>query len=187
VKTFALPNMQHARLSHAMKITSEFAMDWDGPYSEGLNLEAATRVTVGLGSVSTSLEVLAAEKIRRYFGEHVKALFREQGIDAVVTPTTPVSAPKIPAGLDREIGESNTALAVDLLKFAFLGNFLGLPGVACPVGFDKTNDDMPLSILFTGQQWEGEGKVMRLAAAVEEVVKERGWNTREVAEKLELL
>ena len=188
VKSFKLPNMQHARLSHAMKITSEFAMNWDGPFSENANLEPATRVTVGLGSVSTSLEVLAAEKIRRYFGQHVKKLFEEEGIDAIVTPTTPVSAPKLPEGLDWETGESNTALSVELLKFVFIGNFLGLPGVACPIGFDSANDEMPLSILFTGQQWEGEGKVMNLAKVVDEiVVKEKGWKTREVPDKLELL
>lgn len=115
VKKIQLPNMQQARMSHAIKITSEFAMGWDALYAARADLEPATRVTVGLGQSSTSLEVLAAEKIRRFFNEAVVDMF-DGGVDVLVTPTTPMVAPKIPDNFNWETGESNSVMSVALLQ-----------------------------------------------------------------------
>jgi Asp-tRNA(Asn)/Glu-tRNA(Gln) amidotransferase A subunit family amidase len=73
----------------------------------------------------------------------VDAVFND-GVDAIVTPTVPMSAPRIPDGFNFDTGESNTPLNVAMLKYVFVGNFLGLPGVSVPVGFDEGNGGMPL-------------------------------------------
>ena len=33
---------------------------------------------------------------------------------------------------------------VELLKYVFLANFLGLPSLSVPVGFDESNNGMPI-------------------------------------------
>ena len=185
VRSIKLPNMQAARMSHAFKITSEFAMGWDGLYSSLADLEPATRITVSLGSTTTALEVLAAEKMRAYFMKHWNDLF-DSGVDVVLTPTTGVTAPRIPSNFDYATGESNTVLSVNLLKFVFPGNFLGLPGVAVPIGFDKGGDGMPISMQINGRQWE-EDKALRVADAVAAVVEENKWQTKVPADRINLL
>ena len=195
VKKIALPNMQQARMAHAFKITSEFAVGWDAKMGAGADLEAATRVTVALGSSTTALEVLAAEKLRRFWMEVVEGTFEggegteDDGVDCIVTPTTPMVAPKIPDGFDWDRGESNTVMSVALLKYVFPGNFLGLPGVAHPIGFsDDPNDGgMPISMLFTTRQWSGEAVALRLSRVAEDIVREKGWATRVPQDRIDLL
>ena len=189
VRQISLPNMQQARMAHAFKITSEFAVDWDAKMGAGEDLEAATRVTVALGSSTTALEVLAAEKLRRATMAAVEELFGgDGGVDCIVTPTTPMVAPKIPRGFDWDTGESNTVMSVALLKFVFLGNFLGLPSLAHPIGFSGVEDGaMPISMLFTARQWSGEGLVMKLSKVAETIVREMSWDTRVPEDRIALL
>ena len=49
------------------------------------------------------------------------------------------------------------------------GNFLGMCGVANPIGFDETNANMPISMLLHGWQWE-EDKVLRVSKTIEEML-----------------
>ena len=180
LKAVKLPNMNSARLAHAIKITSEFAVNWDVHFGAGSDLEPATKITVALGQTSTALEVLAAEKVRRFLFDAFEEVY-VGGVDAVVTPTTSVTAPKIPENFDYSTGESNTPLSVELLKFVFPGNFIGLCGMATPIGFDKGGKGMPISMLFTGRQWT-EDMMLRLSAAAGEIVKEKGWDVTRVPE-----
>ncbi|GMH74300.1 hypothetical protein TL16_g06428 [Triparma laevis f. inornata] len=162
VKNFKIPNIKWARLSHALKISNEFA---------SANLEPNTRITVGVGSMLTAVEILSAEKIRAYTMDWIRKVFKDGGIDVIFTPTVPLTAPKVTPG-SLETGESNTPLTVELCKYIFLGNFLGLPGIANPIGFDEGNDGMPISALVTGFQWD-EDKVFRVSAAIEKLGGER--------------
>jgi Asp-tRNA(Asn)/Glu-tRNA(Gln) amidotransferase A subunit family amidase len=153
VREINVPNLGWLRLAHALKISSEFSIGWDAAYHSPNSdlLEPATRITVALGATSTALDVLAAEKLRGWAFEHVHAIF-DGGVDAIVTPTTSVTAPVIDPGA-LEAGESNTPLQVELLKYVFLCNFLGLPGISVPVGSDSTNAGMPIGLQLMGAQW----------------------------------
>lgn len=119
----------------------------------------------------TAVEILSAEKIRAYTMDWIRKVFKDGGIDVIFTPTVPLTAPKVTPG-SLETGESNTPLTVELCKYIFLGNFLGLPGIANPIGFDEGNDGMPISALVTGFQWD-EDKVFRVSAAIEKLGGER--------------
>jgi Asp-tRNA(Asn)/Glu-tRNA(Gln) amidotransferase A subunit family amidase len=168
VQKVNIPNLGWLRLSHAMKISSEFAVGWDKPFHDTTsndNLEPNTRITVALGSTSTALEVTSAEKLRRFAFDHVHAIF-DSGVDAIVTPTVGVSAPALTEAI-KERGESNTPMNVEFLKYVFLGNLCGLPGISVPVGVDATNAGLPIGLMLTGAQW-AEDKLLRIGAAVEE-------------------
>lgn len=164
VKNVTIPNLGWMRLAHAMKISTEFAIGWDSIYNDrvrGRMLEGNTRITVGLGSSVSAIEILAAEKLRAYAFEHVNGLFAA-GVDAIVTPTTSISAP-VCSEDSKQAGESNSPLTVELLKYVFLGNYLGLPGVSVPVGFDRLNNRMPVGLMFSGPHWS-EDRLLKLAS-----------------------
>ena len=47
---------------------------------------------------------------------------------------------------------------------------------------------MPISMLFTGRQWDGEGVTMGVSKVAQEIVAEKGWGKeRLVEDRLELL
>ena len=165
-----LPNLGEARLAHAVKIASEFASDWDGiigDHSSGASglVEPNTRVVTSLGSSMTALEIISAEKIRRYLFDYMNAKVWST-VDMIATPTTSITAPAIQSNV-LKFGESNTPLSVELLKYVFLGNFLGLPGISVPVGADESNMNMPVGFQLIGKHW-GEDEILRVARAVED-------------------
>lgn len=170
IKHIKLPNINSARLSHGMKITSEFASSWDGAFHDTKNhdyLESNTRIMVGSGSVLYALEALSAEKIRSYMLDYVRNVYKD-GVDMIVTPTSAVTA-ELVEDTTRKYGKSDVPMACELLKHVFLGNFIGLSGVANPIGFDASNADMPISMLLHGWQWE-EDKVLRVSKTIEEML-----------------
>lgn len=125
-------------------------------------LEPATRITLALGGSATATEVLAGEKLRRWAFDYIHAIF-DDNVTAIVTPTTSISAPRV-SQESLAYGESNTTQIVELLKYVFLGNFLGLPGVSVPVGSDSLNNGLPVGLMLTGAQWS-EDTLLRIAAA----------------------
>lgn len=52
-----------------------------------------------------------------------------------------------------------------MMKYIFLGNLLGLPGISVPVGYDD-NTKLPVSMHLMGAHWE-EAVLLRLANALE--------------------
>lgn len=63
-------------------------------------------------------------------------------IDIILTPTTPITAPKIPPGALKGIGEVNLPLVSDIMRFVLSANFVGLPALSIPVG--KDDEGMPI-------------------------------------------
>lgn len=169
VKEFRIPNINLARLSHGLKITAEFAMRWDRAYHDPQSsLEGNTRITIGLGLALGAVEVLAAEKVRSYIFDRVREIFVDGDIDVILTPTTSLTAPVIPEGA-MEYGVSNTPLTVELCKYIFLGNLIGLPGMSSPIGVDPGG--MPIGGLITSWQWD-EDKIFRISRAIEDITHE---------------
>ena len=170
VVEISIPHMAQLSLAHGLKISSEFAAAWDRThYHPSDMLEPNTRITVGIGSTVTALEVLAAEKLRAWAFEYVTDLFKEEGLAAIVSPTVGI----LPPVLDMETkvaGESNTALTVTVMKHIFLANLLGLPGYSVPVGFlpaeDAPGTMLPVGLHLLGDHWQ-EHKLLRIANALE--------------------
>ncbi len=60
-------------------------------------------------------------------------------------------------------GESNVPLVVDMMKFIFLANFLGLPAISVPVG---SIGGLPVGLQVVGNHWD-EHTVLNLGRALE--------------------
>lgn len=175
----SIPHVSIMRLAHALIISSEFALELDVPYHNPMHpeyLEHMSRITVGIGAVSTALDILAAEKLRAWLFHYVNTqVFTHQGVDVIITPTVPVTSPPIdPQTL--LYGESNTVLQTELLKFVFLANFLGLPSISVPFRF-AVNSNMPIGIMLTGPQWK-EDMLLMLSSFIEADLEFRGMNTK---------
>eukprot|EP00937_MAST-01D_sp_MAST-1D-sp2_P004156 g4156.t1 len=168
-----IPNIGWLRLAHAVKISTEFASAWDVKYAARAALEPNTRVTVGLGATVTAVEALACDKLRAWAFEHVAGVFAARNITAIVSPTLPIVAPAMPPGA-RGTGESNTGLVVEMMKFIFMANFLGMPAISVPVGADSGTGaaeggtgGMPIGLQFLAPHWR-EHDLLRLARAAEQ-------------------
>merc|ERR1712176_1542663 len=84
--------------------------------------------------------------------------------DALVTPTLAAVPPVLTA--DAKInGESNVVSNVQLLRFIFMGNFVGNPGLTVPVGRDEKTK-LPTGLHLLGAHWK-EAILFRLANALE--------------------
>ena len=172
-----IPHLHWLAMAHSMKISSEFALGFDYEYHHEFDLlEANSKVTVGIGKSFSAMEVLGAEKLRRYaFNYLTKEIFGHLNVTAIVNPTIGVLPPRLsPAA--KPSGESNSPLVVQLMKYIFLGNLVGLPGYSVPVGYvadtveggSGTGPLLPIGLHFLGDHW-CEHHLLRLAHALDEV------------------
>jgi Asp-tRNA(Asn)/Glu-tRNA(Gln) amidotransferase A subunit family amidase len=87
-------------------------------------------------------------------------------VDVVLTPTTPIPAPRI-SDLTEDISRLRPAEIV-LLRNTRPINVWGLPAISVPCGF--TSEGLPIGLQIAGAQGE-EGKVLRTARVFEEMTK----------------
>jgi Asp-tRNA(Asn)/Glu-tRNA(Gln) amidotransferase A subunit family amidase len=164
-----IPHLREIHLSHGLKILSEIAVAWESVFDDKtgtlLPLEANTEITIVMGKQLTATEVLAAEKIRTFAMQYLQRdIFRDMQIDAIVSPTLGSKVPK-PARGYRSTGESNTPLVYKVMRFMPLANFLGLPAMSIPVGYEK-DTGLPIGFQLLGDAWM-EHKLLRIAAVIE--------------------
>ncbi|KAH8067323.1 hypothetical protein JL721_7738 [Aureococcus anophagefferens] len=109
-------------LAHSMTLSSEMAFMHDAEFAADGDppLEDSTRVALAMGRSMTAVEIHAANRLRSWAMDlFERELFGRLGLDAVVSPTTPIVAPPLSAAA-AAAGESDTALTVKLIKFVFL-------------------------------------------------------------------
>lgn len=122
-----------------------------------------------MGTTVTAKEILAAEHIRawtfKYFQEE---LFQKLNVNVIITPTTGVLVPPL-TNAAKERGESNSPLILQIMKYIFLGNFLGLPGYSVPIGYSTPMEDgvsLPMGLQLLGNHWN-EHLLIRMAHSLE--------------------
>ena len=130
--------------------------------AEGFGSEVKRRVMIGTYVLSAGFYDAYYNRARR-----VRALIKRDfdevfadGVDAILTPTTPSSA----FGL----GEMSDADPVQMYLndvFTVTVNLAGLPGVSVPTGVDKSG--LPLGLQVIGRPWE-EGDMLNVAYSLEQ-------------------
>lgn len=163
MKEITLPELEEMRIGHVVTIGSEIASATNIHYTAGRRKDISyeIRSTLALMRSFSSRDYVAAQRLRRRaMFYHMEAL---KSVDVIVTPTTPMTAPVIPKSA-LKIGESNLVLGGNLMRFVVAPNFLGLPAITVPVGFDK--DGLPIGLQLIGRPW-AEATLIRLAAAIE--------------------
>ncbi|KAI4378832.1 hypothetical protein MLD38_016258 [Melastoma candidum] len=158
-----IPEIEAMRLAHYKTIASECNTSISS-YLEKLkagDLGWDARVVRSIYHSFSSKEYIKAQKIRnRQLQFHKKILSK---VDVIASPTTGVTAYPL---LDdaKETGELDYINGASPVRYSLVGNFLGLPAVTVPVGYDKLG--LPNGLQFIGRPWS-EATLMHIAHAMQ--------------------
>jgi Asp-tRNA(Asn)/Glu-tRNA(Gln) amidotransferase A subunit family amidase len=157
-----VPQLELARVAHLAIVASESRLFLEEYGAKRDQLSFDVRLGFAIGRAIEARHVQQAQRHRRALGRAWHAMLH--GIDALVTPTTPVTAPPIrPDAL--LMGEADSALLGALMRFTSHSNLIGVPGLSVPVGFSS---GLPVGLQLLGKAWD-EGRLLQIGAAVETV------------------
>ncbi|KAJ8441214.1 hypothetical protein Cgig2_024943 [Carnegiea gigantea] len=166
-----IPEIETMRLAHYITIGSEctaalhhflqklsFAeLGWD------------VRVALSIYGAFNAMEYIKAQRIRGRQMQFHRKIFSMA--DVIVTPTTGVTAYPIKDDA-LKTGELDYINGAALVRYQIAGNFLGLPAVTVPIGYDKSG--LPIGLQFIGRPW-AEATLLHIAYAVQALY---AWNYR---------
>jgi aspartyl-tRNA(Asn)/glutamyl-tRNA(Gln) amidotransferase subunit A len=114
------------------------------------------------GCLLSATDYVNAQRLRRLMMREWSQASAQ--VDCVMTPTTPIAAPKIGESSVLIRGEKrDVRLATTSLVRA--ANLLGLPAISLPCGFNS--EGLPLGLHIMGKPFE-EKRILRVAAALED-------------------
>lgn len=157
-----ISNLDAFRVAHAITISSEMAAAMDPYYDKhrkdfGLDV----RINLAMARSLTGRDYIKAQRTRTMA---IREFFRILNVvDVIITPSTACTAPPIPKDALPD-GESNLEVLTELMRFASMANFTGLPALSVPVGYDSNG--MPVGVQLIGRPWE-ESLLMRLGKVIE--------------------
>jgi aspartyl-tRNA(Asn)/glutamyl-tRNA(Gln) amidotransferase subunit A len=114
------------------------------------------------GCLLPATDYVNAQRLRRLMmREWSKAT---AGVECVLTPTTPIAAPKI-GEASVLIGGEKQDVRLATTNLARVANLLGLPAISVPCGFNSAG--LPLGLQIMGKPFE-EGRILQVAAALQD-------------------
>lgn len=133
-----------------------------------------TRATLQMGEVILATQYVAALRARERFCSAIKHLFRRENLQALISPTIPVTAPLLedvwqPRD-DMENGESPTD---GFVHHVYPANLSGQPAISAPGGFSP--EGLPIGYQLMGQPFD-EATLYRIAYAYEAT---QNWHERQ--------
>ncbi|MCD9559003.1 hypothetical protein HAX54_016718 [Datura stramonium] len=163
-----IPELHEMRIAHIVSIGSESLCALNSDCNDGKEgrLTYDTRTNLAFFRTFTAADYVAAQRLRRRLMYFHLEIFKK--VDIIVTPTTGMTAPRIPPSA-LKVGETDLQVSGNLMRFIITANLLGLPAVTVPVGYDKQG--LPIGMQLIGRPW-CEASILRLAAAIEETCAE---------------
>ncbi|MBA0872743.1 hypothetical protein Goshw_019700, partial [Gossypium schwendimanii] len=158
-----IPEIESMRLAHYLTIGSECTTSLSSALEklDFAELGWDARVALRVYGAFNSKEYIKAQKMRNRQMQIHKNIFAKA--DVIVAPTTGVTAYSI---FDDALktGELDYINGAALVRYQIAGNFLGLPAVTVPVGYDK--EGLPIGLQFIGKPWS-EPTLMHIAFAMQ--------------------
>lgn len=164
-----IPHLRTLSLSHGFNISTFFSTLNETHFYHRHDLEPGTRIQLQVGKAVTGVELMCADRMRGWAMEYIKNLFAEE-IDVFLTPGCPIVAPRIPVGA-LDCGESNIPLMATIMRYIFLVNLAGFPGMAVPIAYSKT-EKLPISLQIMGDHWK-DAILIRISHFIEKKLFER--------------
>jgi len=109
----------------------------------------------------TASDFLQAQKIKTMGIQILNEIFQQ--VDVIVTPSVSCKAPKYP--LDGSTVFYDSATVTKLMRYVFLGNLTGNPGITFPCGYDEHG--LPIGFQIYGRMYE-EDLVLKVASVGEQ-------------------
>ncbi|XVF58868.1 hypothetical protein PTKIN_Ptkin07bG0100500 [Pterospermum kingtungense] len=158
-----IPEIEAMRRAHYVTIGSECSTSLSS-HLEKLDLAELgwdTRVVLQIYGAFHSKDYINSQKLRNGQMQIHNNIFAKA--DVIVAPSTGQTAYPIYNDV-LKTGELDIVNAVALIRYQIAGNFLGLPAVTVPVGYDKAG--LPIGLQFTGKAWS-EPTLMHIAFAMQ--------------------
>ncbi|XP_021772630.1 fatty acid amide hydrolase-like isoform X2 [Chenopodium quinoa] len=158
-----IPDIETMRLAHYTTIGSECtaALHHLRQKLNSSEIGWDVRVALSIYGAFSGMEYIQSQKIRhRQMLLHNKIFSKA---DVIVTPTTGVTAYLIKDDA-LKTGELDYINGAALVRYQIAGNFLGLPAVTVPIGYDS--EGLPIGLQFIGKPW-AEATLIHIASAVQ--------------------
>eukprot|EP00927_Polykrikos_kofoidii_P014434 TRINITY_DN16315_c0_g1_i1.p1 TRINITY_DN16315_c0_g1~~TRINITY_DN16315_c0_g1_i1.p1 ORF type:complete len:626 (+),score=78.20 TRINITY_DN16315_c0_g1_i1:60-1880(+) len=165
-----IPHLKALSLAHALIIGSEMGMVHDVDWADNRDhIGADVRISFGLFRAFSGKEYVAGLRVR---GWAMRWLRHEvfSKVDLYVSPTSGTTAPLLPVEA-RSDGESNAALVMQVMKYIFLCNLAGNPGISIPVGYED-GTSLPIGLHLMADHWQ-ESVLLRVANSLQAHVERR--------------
>ena len=165
VREVAIPELEDGRVAHVITIAAEMAQALSWCYAEhcrehGLDV----RINLALAREFTARDYIQAQRARTRMIGHFNRVLEQ--VDAIVTPSTGLTAPTIPQAALPD-GESDLSTLIEIMRFSTPANLTGLPAISFPAGYDGAG--LPIGMQAIGRAWQ-EPTLLRLALAAERAV-----------------
>ena len=168
VREVVIPDLEAGRIAHTVTITSEMAEEHNRYYEKHhRDYSFEVRISLGLARQFSARDYVQAQRIRTRMIAHFRAAL--QHVDAIITPSTGLTAPLIPQDALQN-GESDLSTLTEIMRFATFANLTGLPAISFPAGYD--HDGMPVGLQAISRPWQ-EPLLLRLALAAESTVERK--------------
>ena len=167
LREIEIPELELARVAHVVTITGEVLASMRARVGENRAVFGdETRIVLSLAERFSAADYVTAQRVRTRAMAHMAHAF--EGVDAIITPATGLTAPLIASGTDR--GVSDVTVTTEIMRFAALTNFTGEPSISFPVGYAANG--LPIGMQATARGWR-EDVCLRLAAMAERDVRRR--------------
>ena len=125
------------------------------------------RLLLNQGRLLSATDYIQAQRLRRVMRDEFGAVWRQA--DCLLTPTTPIAAPRIGQNSIQTDGVSED-VRLAATRFVRAINMLGWPALSLPCGFDS--EGLPLGLQIIGPPFK-EARILRVAAALEPAMPRR--------------
>ncbi|MCG8556234.1 MAG: amidase [Proteobacteria bacterium] len=167
VQVIEIPGLDLMRIAHGITILSEIAAAMQ-PHAGSFRSHApAVQVNLALGRSFGARDYIRAQQVRTLAMRTFAAIFEQ--VDAVITPTTAVTAPVIRRGAT-PTGWSDMGSVTEIMRFVVPANLAGLPAISFPAGY--TEAGLPIGMQAMARHWN-EALLLRIACAAEQQVERR--------------
>jgi aspartyl-tRNA(Asn)/glutamyl-tRNA(Gln) amidotransferase subunit A len=129
------------------------------------------RTRLELGTKVSATTYLAALNAREEFIEHLHQALSDAKVDALIAPTTPITAPRIGEETTALKGQDHPARAL-LLRLNRPANLAGVPAISVPCG--SASAGLPLGLQLIGAA-ASEFALLRLATTFEKTMPTFRW------------
>jgi Asp-tRNA(Asn)/Glu-tRNA(Gln) amidotransferase A subunit family amidase len=165
VREIVIPDLEAARVAHAITICTEMAQAVSATYARHHREHGQdVRVNLRIARALTALDYIHAQRVRNRLLANFQRVFAD--VDAIMTPATASVAPLIPVA-SLGTGVSDLSTATKLMRFATPANLAGLPAISFPAGY--TPGGLPVGLQAIGRAWE-ESLLLRIARNAETCV-----------------
>jgi aspartyl-tRNA(Asn)/glutamyl-tRNA(Gln) amidotransferase subunit A len=164
VENIAFPDLDAVNNAASLTLLAEAAAVFGWTLDQEANLGADVRGRFLQGLLIAAADYHHAQRLRAHYRQQVEALY--QDVDLLLTPASPVVAPRIDDPYV-DFGGQRVDARTALSRYLRSINFLGLPAMVLPCGVDGKN--LPIALQLVGAFGQDE-YVLRASIAVEEVL-----------------